>query len=256
MEEPSTLGGAIALQDQAEAAAGIVRKNRNSSSQAMTEVQLRAILDKLRDSKSPEAAYESMVVLDQLLDTNHVTMQIRKQTAQRITRMYGVTTILVSLAHYYHGKNSNSDFTGVAIHFLVNMTYLSPPTIPLIVYSGLRTILAAANDYPLDYVVSSNTVGLLHNCSEYDADVRLQVSTEECLDMVVNAMSKWSGSSYHQERGSVYLYEMSRMHETKVKLLREKRVCSLLANTLDQFRNQENPAFRAAQRTLKVYYGH
>jgi hypothetical protein len=239
--------GAIANQDQAEAAAGL-RINMTENS-AMAEDQLRSTLYTMRDCSTAEGAYESMVVLDQLLDSD-VDMVVRKRTAERISRLNGVTTILVALAHWHV---HSSDFSGVAMHCLVNMTYLTPKTVPLIIHTGLRTIVLAAQHYPQDYAVSSNTVGLLHNCSEYDTEIRLQVSTEECLHIIVNSMSKWLGSSYHQERGCLYLFEMSRIEEAKSKLLREKRVCSLLAKALDHFRNEDNAVYRAAQRTLMVY---
>eukprot|EP00980_Cylindrotheca_fusiformis_P005568 scaffold1183_cov114-Cylindrotheca_fusiformis.AAC.1 len=249
--QPSASAAAVvvAIQDQAEVAAGIASQHQQHNASILTADQLRRTLNNLRDAKTSEDAHASMLVLDQALDSHAV---LRKQTAERISNLYGVSTILVTFTRMY---SQDSDFCGVVIHFLVNMTYLLPNTIPLIVAAGLRTVQLAATTYPKDYVVSSNTVGLLHNCSEYDHDIRLEVSKDSCLDIVVRAMLRWPTSSYHQERGSLYFYEMSLVPKARKTLLEEKNVCSILANALDHFRNVDNTGvFQTAQRTLMVFY--
>lgn len=223
--------------------------------------QTRSTLYQLRDASRIDSVLEQMTRLDQWLDMN-VEDETRKKTALRIVNYHGTTIILMALQRW---KKQSKAFSGVAMRCLVNLSFLAPSTTPLIANAGLHLILSATQDYADNYAVTSNAIGLLHNCAEYqmksrndhDSATSEQVSSEDCLDLVIRTMKKWPTSSYHQERGCLYFYEMSKMPETRQLLLHDKGICSLLVQTLEAHRTSSNGenqrVYQAAQLALFVY---
>ncbi|KAL3940594.1 MAG: hypothetical protein SGBAC_004902 [Bacillariaceae sp.] len=266
--------------EEAEAAGGLIlhqhhQHGTNTSNPAQTDHhpetrhaltgprQIRSTLYQLRDSNRVEVAIEHLTRLDQWLDMT-VEDETRKTTAKRIVNYHGTTILLMALGQW---KDRSKAFSGIAVHTLVNLSFLAPTTtLPLIANAGLHLILSTAKEYPEDYAVTSNSIGLLHNCAEYqmknnnrndDQDYAIQAASDECLDLVMETMKKWPSSSYHQERGCLYLYEMSKRNGTRRILLHDKSVCSLLVQTLEEHRDaisgDHQRVYQAAQLALFVY---
>jgi hypothetical protein len=224
----------------------------NSPKPSAAGDQVRSVLRDLRTSQTIEKALEAIKNLYSKL-TSGEKKQINMKIAEAITQWNGCGAILMALKDWH---SESHDFCCRSIRSLVLITANVPIAKKNVVeLGGVRTILKAAEKYPTDYFLRSNSVGLLHNLGMgVDDTIRKEIASEECLDLVIQTMKHWPDDKYTQKRGIKYLLAIGRMDDEQATLtLQKKRVGLLFVNALDRFRNTNVEVKIIAQDALQWY---
>lgn len=206
--------------------------------------QIRDLLHEVRDANDLDQVGNAIMALDQILEQDE---EIAEPTAHCIAANFGAATLLISLEKWqpYSGQ-----VAGLTLHTLVNITHYAKDTIPLILETGIRTVLAAARRHPQDYLVRSCTTGLLYNiCDELDEDSKICIADDNCINSVLESMEMFSEDQYIIDRGCHYLHETGVNAQVKKSLI-EKEACLLLESAMDTFCNSNPEIYAVAQKVL------
>ena len=87
-----------------------------------------------------------------------------------------------------------------------------------------------------------------------DYSIGKEVASEECLDLVIDALRNFPNDKYTQKRGIRYLLKAGKMQDAQViTMLQKKQVGILFVQALDRFRNTNRPVKEMAQEALLWY---
>ena len=196
--------------------------------------------------------------------------------ARSITQWNGCGAILMALKDWYL---ESTEFSVKAIRVLVLITGSVPIAKQFIVeLGGLRTLvlvseaglhvyvhsstgkkvnkqLTVQQRKKMEFNLQSNVVGLLHNLmGGVDYSIGKEVASEECLDLVIDALRNFPNDKYTQKRGIRYLLKAGKMQDAQViTMLQKKQVGILFVQALDRFRNTNRPVKEMAQEALLWY---
>jgi hypothetical protein len=223
-----------------------IRKGR------LTEKQVNDMLRKLRRAGSIEQAIEAVKELYKPLDTES-EKELRRDAAHKIAQFDGVGNSLIALEKWHA---QSQEFSYLVFQLLIRITAFVPSTKTFIVNSGgISTIIDAVRQHDeSDYLFKSSALGLLCNLSlEVDDPAKVEVASEECVDLVIETMKGWPEKEYAQKRGCIYFYEVGQIDEVK-DLLHKKRVGLQILDALDNFRGASNKdVHKWASKALLVY---
>lgn len=230
----------------------IASANSTTRSTSQPEETVRGILRQLRNSSTFDSAFQAIQDLyAQLMPDKAKRVDLIVATS--ITQLNGGGAILMALKDWYADSN---DFCRRAIRCLVLVTANVPVAKQYVVeLGGVRTIIQAAEKYPTDYFLQSNSVGLIHNLAMGVANtIRKELASEECLEFVCQNLKEWPDDRYTQKRGIKYLLTIGRMNDAQATItLQKKKVGVLFVNALDRFRNTNPEVKELAEEALQWY---
>eukprot|EP00547_Thalassionema_nitzschioides_P008303 CAMPEP_0194227912 /NCGR_PEP_ID=MMETSP0156-20130528/43102_1 /TAXON_ID=33649 /ORGANISM="Thalassionema nitzschioides, Strain L26-B" /LENGTH=360 /DNA_ID=CAMNT_0038960409 /DNA_START=114 /DNA_END=1195 /DNA_ORIENTATION=+ len=115
------------------------------------------------------------------------------------------------------------------------------------------TILATAKMYETKYSVIMEVLTLLCNIAEQaDDGIKEEISTDECIDVVLEAIRRWPDKDLMIRRGCKYLCKISEVDGVKGRL-RKKHSLSILGTVLEKnYDSEDEGAYQAANEALDI----
>lgn len=216
-----------------------------SSQKEEDDDEIDRTIEKLNKAKTIKGAKAAIKALYKLMG-NDTT---EKDTAEKLASSnYGVGALIRAIEKWH---TRSSTFSKRAIGCLVQLTYFADSSMEFIVKTGgLETALAAAKKHSTKCMVRSHVLGLLINLANQEGTKR-HVTSDECLTMVIDTMKRWPKDEFIQDGGSLYFYKLLQMKDMKPKL-REKKIGSILAAVIDNFRTNDE-VFGLAIAALEAY---
>lgn len=220
----------------------------------MTEKEVNDLLRKLRRAPDIEQATAALKEIYKPLDQSS-EKSMRKDSAWKIAQFDGVGNALVALEKWH---TQSQEFSYMTFQLLIRISFFVPSTKTFIVNSGgVLTIIEAVRAHEEgaqdDYLFKTSALGLLTNLSlEVEDSIKAEVASEECVDLVMECMTKWPEKEYAQKRGCIYFYEVGQIDEVK-NMMHEKRVGTLIIDALDRFRDTNKDVHKWASQALVVY---
>ncbi|KAL3938771.1 MAG: hypothetical protein SGBAC_006380 [Bacillariaceae sp.] len=218
-EDCSTLNFSVSVPD-AESAKGTIgdatpnllpaSKSEEERVGPPTDSQLKNMLKGLQNSKTLAEADESIKALDMALDNRVVPDKTdRIHIADTITKLDGNHIIMEAMEKW---QTQSSEIADVATCLMVALTQILPEASKAIAKVGLDNIVKTAKGKPNNYFLRGNVLALLLNLSTLeDETTKKAISTDSCIDVVVQTMQKWPDKAYIQKCGAGYFVRINMM---------------------------------------------
>ena len=221
-------------------------ERQENQASAPTKDEIKAMLCKLRDSKTASDAEDAMEALDGAVDEKKSTA---KSAAKLIVEQHGVGMILIALTKWYKEKKEVAKF---AISSLLNITFYQKSSKEQVAALGISQILATASRYSDDMCIQQYTVALLGNLANISIEETiLEVATDECIDLVMETMKK-SEHPYTQRVGVSYLRNIGDTANIKERV-KQANILSVLGNAADISRKGTKKDYESASKAVKMY---
>ena len=217
------------------------------------KVRISVLVNDLNKSKTIEEAVNTLSDLI-LFFTDEIKKHMRQAAAAKLIQSnHGVGVILMAM------KKWNPSSFLLQIHSLELLQYITEclrlrcykcancyPSIRaallFMVKSGcVEMALKAVKTYPTHVCLRKRAIMLLTNIlAQSDETIMEYVTSDECIDMIVEGMKAWQEDWIVQNYGCFYFSTiLSRMPSLKSKL-REKKIGGLFSTTIDNFRTKKD----------------
>ena len=215
------------------------------------KVRISDLVNDLNKSKTIEEAVNTLDALTYFFSSKIKEHMRQAATAKLVQSNHGVGAILMALKKW----NPSSFLLQLDSLFLLSHItfYLrcgkcancSPDiraSLLFMVKSGcVEMALKAVKTYPTHVCLRKRAILLITNIlAQSDVTIREYVTSDECIDMIVEGMKAWQEDWIIQHFGCLYFLKIiSRMPSVKSKL-REKKICGLFSTAIGNFPTDED----------------